>query len=70
MDKVLVDLRQFDLADRLGADLMSVDKLLNRLEDCLDEIEILKEQLEEEKNRHDINDPDEYDKWLEHHRGD
>lgn len=64
--EILVDLRKLDLADRLGTDLITVENLVRRLEDCLDEIEILKEKLQEAK---EFKEPDEYDKWLELHTG-
>ena len=45
MDEVLIDLRKYDLADRLGVDMIPVSQLLNELENALDEIDSLKEQI-------------------------
>lgn len=45
--EVMVDLRKYDLADRLKVDMISVDSLLNELETALDEIEHLKQIIEE-----------------------
>lgn len=53
MEDVMVDLRKYDLADRLKLDMISVAALINDLENALDEIESLKEQLEEEKRQKD-----------------
>ena len=47
MDNVLVDIRKYDLADRLGVDMISVDELLNKLEETLDKIENLNEKIQE-----------------------
>ena len=49
MNDILVDIRKFDLADRLGKDMISVDALLSELEDALDKIEELKEEIEDLK---------------------
>ena len=43
----MIDLRKYDLADRLKVDMISVESLLNELENALDEIDSLKEQIEE-----------------------
>ena len=53
MEDVMVDLRKYDLADRLKLDMISVAALINDLENALDEIDSLKEQLEEEKRQKD-----------------
>lgn len=53
MENVMIDLRKYDLADRLKLDMISVAALINDLENALDEIESLKEQLEEEKRQKD-----------------
>lgn len=55
MDEVFVDLRKYDLADRLGKDMISVDYLLRELEDALDTIDNLKEQIKE------LNEPEDED---------
>lgn len=60
MDEVFVDLRKYDLADRLGKDMISVDYLLRELEDALDRIDYLKEQIKELNNP---GEPDPYDEW-------
>ena len=43
----MIDLRNYDLADRLKVDMISVESLLSELENALDEIESLKEQIKE-----------------------
>ena len=53
MEDVMVDLRKYDLADRLKLDMISVAALINDLENALDEIESLKEQLEDLKREKD-----------------
>lgn len=60
MEEVLIDLRKYDLADRLKLDLISVDALLNRLEDALDEIDRLKIELNETSK----SDEEKYDDYL------
>lgn len=60
--EVLVDLRKLDLADRLGVDMISVEKLISRFEETLDEVDKLKERLEEYTEDYDI---DPYDKWKD-----
>ena len=45
MSEVMIDLRKYDLADRLKVDMISVESLLNELENALDEIDSLKEQI-------------------------
>lgn len=55
MDEVFVDLRKLDLADRLGKDMISVDALLNELEDALDKVDSLKEKIKE------LNEPEDED---------
>ena len=47
MSEIMIDLRKYDLADRLKVDMISVESLLNELENALDEIDSLKEQIEE-----------------------
>lgn len=47
MSEIMVDLRKYDLADRLKVDMISIESLLNELENALDEIDSLKEQIEE-----------------------
>lgn len=44
---VYVDLRKFDLSDRLGIDMISIDRLLTTLEEALDKIDVLKEKIDE-----------------------
>jgi hypothetical protein len=56
MENVLIDLRKYDLADRLGLDMISVEALLSKLEDALNEIDKLKEDDE-------YPEPDAYDIW-------
>lgn len=58
MDEVFIDLRKYDLADRLGKDMISVDALLNELESAYEKIDTLKEKPQEEDGE-----PDEYDIW-------
>ena len=53
MSEVMIDLRKYDLADRLKVDMISVESLLNELENALDEIDSLKEQLEEAQKEKD-----------------
>ena len=60
MEEVLIDLRKYDLADRLHLDLISVDSLLRELEDALDTIDSLKEQIEDLQTPHE---PDAFDEW-------
>ena len=60
MDEVFVDLRKYDLADRLKLDLISVEALFNRLEDALDEIDRLKIELNETSK----SDEEKYDDYL------
>ena len=45
MSEIMIDLRKYDLADRLKVDMISVESLLNELENALDEIDSLKEQI-------------------------
>ena len=47
MSEIMIDLRKYDLADRLKVDMISVESLLNELENALDEIDSLKEQIKE-----------------------
>lgn len=61
MNEVFIDLRKYDLSDRLGVDLISVDDLLNQFEMALDEIKELEEELKK-KNEPQI---DPYDEWVE-----
>ena len=45
MKEILVDLRKYDLCDELGVDLISIEDLLNLVEDNLYEIKELKRQI-------------------------
>lgn len=65
MNDVLVDVRKYDLADRLKMDFISVDNLLNKLEEALDEIDALKEKIKELNTPTDEDiDGRMYDKWM------
>ncbi len=55
MSEVIIDLRKYDLADRLKVDMISLDKLLSELEDALDTIDNLKEEIKK------LNTPEEPD---------
>ena len=59
--EVMIDLRNYDLADRLKVDMISVESLLSELEDALNEIDKLKEKIEELERPY--NEPDEFDIW-------
>lgn len=58
--QVLVDLRKLDLADRLGKDLITVESLLEELENALDKVDEYKEKL---KELNQPVEPDDYDIW-------
>ena len=45
--EIMIDLRNYDLADRLKVDMISVDSLLNELEDAFNEIDKLKKIIED-----------------------
>lgn len=45
--EVMVDLRKYDLADRLKVDMISVDSLLSELESAFEEIDKLKKIIED-----------------------
>lgn len=45
--EVMIDLRNYDLADRLGTDMISVEALLSRLEDAYEKIDKQKKIIEE-----------------------
>ena len=47
MNEVLVDIRKYDLADRLKVDMISVEELLTGYEDMLDKIERLEDKVKE-----------------------
>ena len=47
MKEILVDLRKYDLCDELGVDLISIEDLLNLVEDNLYEIKELKNKIKE-----------------------
>lgn len=55
MKEVMIDLRKYDLSNKLGLDMISVDALLNELEDALCEIESLKEEIEDLKQDREDN---------------
>lgn len=57
MSEILIDLRNYDLADRLNLDMISIESLLSRYEDALNEIETLKEEL----NTSYVSEPDAHD---------
>lgn len=61
MSEVLIDLRKYDLADRLNLDMISVESLLSRYEDALNEIEALKEEL----NANYVSEPDAHDEYID-----
>lgn len=62
MKEILVDLRKYDLCDELGVDLISIEDLLNRLEDSLYEIKELKDKIEELETPEE--EPDDYEERL------
>lgn len=46
MKEILIDLREYELSNELNKDLISVDELLNLLEEKIYEIKDLKEEIE------------------------
>jgi two-component SAPR family response regulator len=60
MNEVMIDLRNYDLADRLKLDMISVDSLLRELEDALDTIDTLNEKIGELTEKYE---PDAFDIW-------
>lgn len=60
MNEVMIDIRKYDLADRLKLDLISVDSLLRELEDALDTIDALNEKIGELTEKYE---PDAFDIW-------
>ena len=60
MNEVMIDIRKYDLADRLKLDLISVDSLLRELEDALDTIDNLNEKIGELTEKYE---PDAFDIW-------
>lgn len=60
MNEVMIDIRNYDLADRLKLDMISVDSLLRELEDALDRIDFLNDRIEELKKEYE---PDAFDEW-------
>lgn len=62
MKEILVDLRKYDLCDKLGVDLISIEDLLSRLEDSLYEIKELKDKIEELEAPEE--EPDDYEERL------
>lgn len=49
MSEIMIDLRNYDLADRLKVDMISVESLLSKFEDALDTIDNLKEEIKDLK---------------------
>lgn len=62
MKEILVDLRKYDLCDELGVDLISIEDLLNLLEDNLYEIKELKNKIKELETSEE--EPDDYEERL------
>ena len=62
MKEVLVDLRKYDLCDELGVDLISIEDLLNLVEDNLYEIKELKNKIKELETPEE--EPDDYEERL------
>lgn len=62
MKEILVDLRKYDLCDKLGVDLISIEDLLSKLEDSLYEIKELKDKIEELETPEE--EPDDYEERL------
>lgn len=62
MKEILVDLRKYDLCDELGVDLISIEDLLNLVEDNLYEIKELKNKIKELETPKE--DPDDYEERL------
>ena len=62
MKEVLVDLRKYDLCDELGVDLISIEDLLNLVEDNLYEIKELKYKINELETPEE--EPDDYEERL------
>ncbi len=65
MNEVLVDLRNYDLSNRLEKDMISVETLTRILEDTLDKVDMLEEEIKVLKQKPDEDDPDAYDRWRE-----
>lgn len=57
-----VDLRKYDLCDELGVDLISIEDLLNLVEDNLYEIKELKNKIKELEAPEE--EPDDYEERL------
>ena len=62
MKEILVDLRRYDLCDELGVDLISIEDLLNLVEDNLYEIKELKNKIKELETPEE--EPDDYEERL------
>ena len=62
MKEILVDLRKYDLCDELGVDLISIEDLLNLVEDNLYEIKELKNKIKELETPEE--EPDDYEEIL------
>ena len=62
MKEILVDLRKYDLCDELGVDLISIEDLLNLVEDNLYEIKELKNKIKELETPKE--EPDDYEERL------
>ena len=62
MKEILVDLRKYDLCDELGVDLISIEDLLNLVEDNLYEIKELKNKIKELETSEE--EPDDYEERL------
>ena len=62
MKEILVDLRKYDLCDELGVDLISIEDLLNLVEDNLYEIKELKNKTKELETPEE--EPDDYEERL------
>ena len=62
MKEVLVDLRKYDLCDELEVDLISIEDLLNLVEDNLYEIKELKNKIKELETPEE--EPDDYEERL------
>ena len=62
MKEILVDLKKYDLCDELGVDLISIEDLLNLVEDNLYEIKELKNKIKELETPEE--EPDDYAERL------
>ena len=62
MEEVMVNIKKYDLCNKLGVDMISASALIDELDNALCEIEILKEKIE------DLQSPEEDDvdyDWMD-----